>query len=58
VPWQIEAGRLRHPVFGNRRRWANQTPRAGWWSRTVREGQPRMTRDVARIVDDVRRSIE
>lgn len=58
VPWLIDAGRLRHPVFDNRRRWTNQTPRAGWWSRTVREGTPRMTREIERITDDVRRDLE
>ncbi|MFJ1581554.1 hypothetical protein [Streptomyces sp. NPDC088182] len=59
MPWVIESGRVRHPVFGNRRRWATQTARpAGWWSRTVRAGTPRMTAEVARIVDDVRRDLE
>ncbi|RPK69180.1 hypothetical protein EES44_07770 [Streptomyces sp. ADI96-15] len=51
-------GRLRHPVFGNRRRWANQRSSAGWWTRTVQAGTPRMTAEVSRIVDDVRRDLE
>lgn len=51
-------GRLRHPVFGNRRRWVNQTAQAGWWSRRVRAGTPRMQAEIARIVDDVRRDLE
>ncbi|MFF2650390.1 hypothetical protein [Streptomyces sp. NPDC058045] len=59
MPWVIETGRVRHPVFGNRRRWATQTARpAGWWSRTVRAGMPRMNREIERIVGDVRRSLE
>ncbi|MEV4974450.1 hypothetical protein [Streptomyces scopuliridis] len=59
MPWVIESGRVRHPVFGNRRRWATQTARpAGWWSRTVRAGTPRMTAEVQRIRDDVRRDLE
>lgn len=59
VPWQIDAGRLRHPVFGNRRRWTNQIPNpSGWWSRTVRAGEPRMRAEVARVIDDVRRDLE
>ncbi|WP_326700201.1 hypothetical protein OG909_24705 [Streptomyces sp. NBC_01754] len=59
LPWVIEAGRVRHPVFGNRRRWATQWARpAGWWSRTVRAGTPRMNSEVSRIVDDVRRDLE
>ena len=51
-------GRLRHPVFGNKRRWVNQRAQAGWWFGRVRAGTPRMTAEVARIVDDVRRDLE
>ncbi|MFF8458520.1 hypothetical protein ACF06T_28780 [Streptomyces albidoflavus] len=59
MPWVIEQGRVRHPVFGNRRRWATQWARpAGWWSRTVRAGTPRMTAEVSRIREDVRRDLE
>lgn len=56
---QINAtGRLRHPVFGNRRRWANQRSEAGWWSRRVRAGTPRMQAEVERVLRDVRRDLE
>ncbi|MFE5258234.1 hypothetical protein [Streptomyces coelicoflavus] len=59
VPWQIQDGRLRHPVFGNRKRWANQIARpAGWWSKTVAAGTPRMHAEVERVLRDVRRSLE
>ncbi|WP_255951544.1 hypothetical protein [Streptomyces odontomachi] len=59
MPWVIENGRVRHPVFGNRRRWATQWARpAGWWSRTVQAGMPRMRAEVARVLDDVRRDLE
>ena len=51
-------GRVRHPVFGNKRRWANQYVKPFWWDATVRKHTPRMEREVARIVDDVRRRIE
>jgi hypothetical protein len=55
LPNALNDGRLRHPVFGNRRRWVTQwvTP-APWWDRTVREHQPRMQAEVARIIDDVK----
>jgi hypothetical protein len=59
VPWLVEDGRLRHPVFGNRKRWTNQWARpTGWWSKTVRAGLPRMRAEVERIVADVRRDLE
>lgn len=51
-------GRLRHPVFGNRRRWANQRSQAGWWSRRVQAGTPRMRAEVERVLRDVRRDLE
>ena len=52
------AGRIRHPVFGNKKRWANQYVQPYWWDQTVRSHTDRMTREVARVVDDVRRRIE
>lgn len=51
-------GRVRHPVFGNKRRWSNQYVTPLWWDATVRRHTPRMEREVARIVDDVRRRLE
>lgn len=59
MPWVIDEGRVRHPVFGNRRRWATQWARpTGWWSRTVQAGTPRMRAEVERILGDVRRDLE
>lgn len=59
MPWVIEAGRVRHPVFGNRRRWATQWARpSGWWSRTVEADLPRMRAEVERVLADVRRDLE
>ena len=55
---QLDDGRLRHPVFGNRKRWAQQDAPPGWWTKTVRQHTPRMEREVARVVDDVKRRIE
>jgi hypothetical protein len=45
-------------VFGNRRRWAQQNATPLWWDKTVRAHQPRITREVERVVDDVRRRLE
>jgi hypothetical protein len=51
-------GRIRHPVFGNRRRWANQwvTPPL-WWAATVNRHRDRMRNEVQQITDDVRRDL-
>lgn len=59
MPWTIENGRVRHPVFGNRRRWETQWARpTGWWSRTVQAGTPRMRAEIERVLGDVRRTLE
>ncbi|MER7046782.1 hypothetical protein [Streptomyces jumonjinensis] len=53
----INTGRIRHPVFGNRRRWAQQTTTPLWWETTIRRHTPRMAAEVARVLDDVRDQI-
>lgn len=50
-------GRIRHPVFGNRKRWVNQWTTPLWWDKTVAAHRDRMTREVARVVDDVRNQL-
>lgn len=54
---QMNDGRLRHPVFGNRSRWTSQYTPSMWWDKTVRSHTPRMTAEVARVLDDVRRQL-
>jgi hypothetical protein len=51
-------GRLRHPVFGNRKRWVNQRSRAGWWTGIVAARTPRMRAEIERVLDDVRRDLQ
>jgi len=58
MPEVINDGRIRHPVYGNRRRWVTQYASPPWWDDTVRQHTPRMEREVARILDDVRRRLE
>lgn len=58
MPWVINTGRIRHPVFGNRKRWATQWARpSGWWTRTTNAGVPRMQAEVERVLRDVRRDL-
>lgn len=53
-----DTGRLRHPVFSNKKRWASQYGGHGFWDKTVRAHQARITREVERVADDVRRRLE
>lgn len=59
MPWVLNSanGRVRHPVFGNKKRWANQWTTPLWWDKTVRAHTPRMQAEVAKVLDDVRRQI-
>ncbi|MGW6566440.1 hypothetical protein [Streptomyces sp. NPDC054975] len=59
MPWVMNSanGRIRHPVFGNRKRWANQWTTPLWWDKVVRAHTPRMQAEVARVLDDVRRQL-
>lgn len=50
-------GKIRHPVFGNRRRWVQQTAPPLWWDRVVRAHRPRMEREVERVLHDVRQKL-
>lgn len=55
MPAVINEGRIRHPVFGNRKRWSTEWAQpAGWWDRTIRKDEPRMKAQVARVMDDVK----
>ncbi|MFI6337842.1 hypothetical protein [Streptomyces sp. NPDC050535] len=59
VPSRINEGRLRHPVFGNTKRWTNQWARpTGWWSGPVAAGTPRMRAEIERVLGDVRRDLQ
>jgi hypothetical protein len=53
-----DLGRLRHPVFGNKKRWSTQSAQRDFWDKTIRAHTPRMTKEVERVVDDVRRHLE
>src|SRR5215217_4820608 len=44
----LDEGTLRHPVFGNRRKWVTQRVRRGWWTRPVTAASPRIVREIQR----------
>lgn len=53
MPTVLNEGRVRHPVFGNRRKWATQWAPPGWWDKTLREHETRMRAEVERVLNDV-----
>ena len=57
---QTDSGFVRHPVFGNRKKWkTQQIPAAkGWWSQTLADGAPDVQPDLAAAMERVALEIE
>lgn len=53
----IDAGILRHPVFGNRDAWVAQKIRKGFWSDPVREAGPAVKAEAITVIQDMHRTI-
>jgi hypothetical protein len=52
---QTDAGFVRHPVYGNRKKWiTQQIPNAaGWWSQTLADGGPDVTTQLLAVMKSV-----
>lgn len=48
----IDAGRVRHPLFGDRAYWFAQSVLPGWWSTPITARAPRIREDLAGAVGD------
>jgi len=55
---RLDDGKLRHPVFGNRRNWAEQSVPRGWFSEPIRDDLPRILRDIHQVVAEVADKIQ
>ena len=55
----MDRGRVRHPVYGNRKRWVNQPiPDAeGWFTQPMEEGKLVAQKEIVRTLDDVAKKI-
>lgn len=54
----MDRGRLRHPLFGNRKLWFTQQIRAGWFSEAMQRESPGVRREVVNVIDDMARELE
>jgi hypothetical protein len=50
---RLDKGRLRHPVFGNRRVWVLQQIRPGWFSKPVEAGKDQVVADIEDVMGRV-----
>lgn len=52
--WSLDRGRLRHPLFGNRRHWYQQSVKPGWWSQSLqRAADDEVKREILQALDRV-----
>jgi hypothetical protein len=56
----LNEGRLRHPVFGNRKAWVQQTAgiNEGFLDEPFEKSKPDLLRAIKRVMDDVARKVE
>lgn len=57
---RLNEGRLRHPVFGNRGVWVEQTAgvNPGFLDESFEKSKPEVARGVQRVLDDIARKVE
>lgn len=53
----IDAGRLRHPVYGDRGRWVTQSVTPGFFSNPIERRAPRIRRDIQNAMGDIARKV-
>ena len=49
----LNAGRLRHPVFGDRKTWVGQPVNSGWFDDPIRDAAPDIRRKIEAVVKRV-----
>jgi hypothetical protein len=54
----MDKGKVRHPVYGNRKVWVDQDIQAGWFSKPLNEAMPAVQADVLMAMNIIGRRIE
>jgi hypothetical protein len=49
----INRGRLRHPLFGNRRYWYDQSVTPGFWDKAMEKGVKDVRVELLKALDEV-----
>lgn len=55
---RLDRGRLRHPLFGNRRHWFEQPVPPGWFSRPMERNADVVQNELKKAVAEIERDIE
>lgn len=54
----MDRGRLRHPVFGDRRAWVTQQIKPGWWSLPIKAAAPAVRQNIEQAMESVIKKIK
>ena len=54
----LNRGRLRHPLFGNRRYWYDQSIPANWWDDPLLENAEQVREDIVNVLDEIGKRLE
>lgn len=50
---QMDRGRVRHPVFGNKQKWVLQSVPEGWFTEPIKQAAPQIRDELAQSMQDV-----
>jgi hypothetical protein len=53
----VDAGRLRHPLYGNRNHWYDTRIEAGFFSRSTDKFVDDLRREIVNVIDDIIRTL-
>lgn len=53
----VDAGRVRHPVFGDRKRWVTQAIAPGFWSDPIDAASAKAAQEIQNVLDAVERKL-
>jgi len=54
----LNRGRLRHPLYGNRRYWYDQKVSPNWWDEPLFEGVEQVREELVQVLDDIWAKVE
>ena len=49
----LNRGRLRHPLYGNRRYWYDQDVSPNWWDDPLLDGSEQVREEIVNVLDDI-----
>ena len=53
----LNRGRLRHPLYGDRKYWFNQKVSPGWWDEPLSDGADEVRQELVNVLDDIGRKL-